>query len=1379
MTNSRGLPDLIAEDAENALGDVSRRAPELPSLVPEGATNLREGVPSLGQNSDTHSRTRSSRISPLEGIGLSVVDEMASLFGKRDIGGKQLERWQNENPGLHFSSQLAGMMVPYLGWEMAAGKVALKGSTLAARSGDLARKVTTNPLGQGFIKQTAIFAPFEAVRAVSMASNGDGVDKIVRDVGLSLGVAGVAGSAIDGVKAFGRNSRLSSGTHWIAKELQYTPEEWKLSPAQTILRDLDGWRNANRGGVDFASDRWQDTEAFRHRLVNEIMQEGVGTAAAQRKSAFPKIAVGDVFSTQKIKGQAPRITFEIHDMFASNPGLRTRKLDKKSEAGGMISESYGPRTGPKGYAPFKTAFKEITGHEISATNITNIQYPRILQARAKTKTPVREWFDDNFTKIGKRSWITQEDGTGMFIMATKEKNSSRYALFKTDNPNIWNVSGAQWNQQLSNLYHVKLGVGGQPLLNTDKLFKPFVMDRSAALKHSNSAQIQLDLKANINPAAVTLAQSGELPAKGLRKAFGGEAVPWLGQLFRDTFAPGKFKFADPVANVIRTSWQAGYRISTARVTSRVFGEVRDELTLTQLMGNLAKVRKPSKLISALRVIEKSEKLTKDFIDHVYLDAPLDAAMASGVDDVVYQALKAMDDNALEEISLLQKTQAAAGMKIMTNLQQHMGLSRRWDDWIVDIKLDGKKISAVSGKTKAEAERLADQLKKEAIDQGYSLDTGTPYDYLSGRRTSNKDAVARLQDSDNHTRELLLMNSFDGTKSKELQQILARWQNKRMFQRTGVQGFNRSETIAEVLSDHMNGLMALSRQENTIANNMVFASDWLELTARNTDEAAKLGKEINLLTGGRPLMHNIEEAITKAASPVLGKDAGQKIASGLNSAMFVGTLGVANLAYATLNILSPLVQTLPHIAYLRHAPDSRVAHFYESMPALSANNRVLGDFNYLSPMKMAFAGTKRLHKPDKMMNEMLRRSTANNVIDQGMLDAAVGQDAVMGKIMTPFQKSSDAGELMDTMMKGMTYVADRSERFARIQSIAIATEVGEKLFKLSDPDKLFPFVEDFVSNTMYSYRTVDRSAAFQGPFGSVLGLFKTWLTNYVSWMGEYAGNIGHGGGTALLTSNIYAGMVGGMGATQVGQVGDFITRIAADKTMAEYMYSTFENEDADALLHGLPAFLGLSLQGNTALPGANAIRDIEMLSNVASWDMATAMGKVAGDGLEKWYLFGEAPWESRQWRNQLVRATQVKTLYRAQALTQENMIQSLSTGYPALQNPTVGDKVLYALGFAPIDLARGYDAYEAGMRVQDRNKTIRRKLALQYIEAQSQDGGDRNVAMEGFRNDLRSYPQFTWKSIMRSVDGISKSLGQSPAERRVRDKDARERLIPFE
>lgn len=1329
-------------------------------------------------------------IDPISGTLMSALDSTVSLMGFDDaVGGKELDQWQRQNPGLNMASSIIGLMVPYGGWYAAAAKVGFRGKTLMGAGNAAAAKLTVNPFAQGVVQNAVIFAPFETARAASRFVAGDDAGDIARGAAFDLALGSVAGGAVNSLAQIGSKTSLLSGNHWLVKEMGYNKETWANTPAQVKLRDFNSWSMRNGNKIDLNSPKWLEMEGFRTRARNRILTERISPNVAKTGIGSINMNVGRVFSnTANAEEGAENIGHLFEDMFAIMPGRQKRNVladtkGKKAKKAVIATSVRAPTKAGTGFKPFIEGWKKVVGMPLSDGLLQNIQYPRLLtQALPKKKKvgdinldaidlgdasertgKLDKFFQENTTQIGRGFYMTREADDGMYIMAKKSpEDASQWAIWKTDRPGLFAPSQDAAASAFADMYEISVKGINVP---DAQAFRPYQLERPL-LEGSDSMAVGYNIKANAHPALVASASDGD---KGAMRALLGNSAGWVGQLLRENFAPGVMRYADPSARAMRFAQKAALRVNLKKTTDRVLGKIPDNVSFRQAFGDMAKMRNASPLVKTLRDVGKDQNLVDELVKYAYMDTPVSVALEEGATPVVLKALKLMDENADTEIKSYQAIQKYLGHKVSPALKEHLGLSRRWDDWTVPVYEDGRKVSVLSAPTKEGAAKLAKELQAEMQGLGKSVDFDDPFETLVKSNESAFGSITpKMIDTDNWQKQQILIQSFEGTPSSDLQRALSSARRRTFKKRTGIKGFKQDGGIADLLENHYNTLASVSASEASLAHNAVWADHVLELAARNPREAQLLAAETRMMQGGVQLEHRLEKIASDVMAPMLGRNGAQKLANGINSTMFTATLGLANLAYATTNIVSPLMQTMPHLMWLNRAAPESLAPYYRDIPAI-VGGKITGTVGMLDQSKLMWVGMTNMKNPDAATRGVLSELLSDGTLDQRMLDSFVGNNSVMGKLANPFGEATTGGQIAETLMKTTNFLADKSETAARLYTVSVASKLGQG-WGLSGAE-LSNFARNMVDNTMYSYKTIDRAAAFQGPFGSMLGLFKTWMSNFIGWQMQYAGNIGHGGGSALALTNVMGASIGGIGGTPVGMFAENLSRITTDKSLSEQLYAHTDQTVSDAIFFGAPSFLGVSLQGNTALPGANVTRDLEMFYNVASWQMATQLSKSVGEGFGRWHATGDAPWEDRGWRNRFIRATQVKTAYRIQASVQGEAIASLSTGYPALKAPTTGDKVAYMAGFNPVDLDREYEAYEVGTRVQDRNRKIRRILALKYIEAESLRGPDRREAMQSYQSDLRAYPQFDHGSIMRSVKGISKNLGLSPTERRVKDKEA--------
>ena len=351
------------------------------------------------------------------------------------------------------------------------------------------------------------------------------------------------------------------------------------------------------------------------------------------------------------------------------------------------------------------------------------------------------------------------------------------------------------------------------------------------------------------------------------------------------------------------------------------------------------------------------------------------------------------------------------------------------------------------------------------------------------------------------------------------------------------------------------------------------------------------------------------------------------------------------------------------------------------------------------------------------------------------------------------------------------MADNSERVSRLHAAAQGTKYAEDILGMTDPDDIYRFARDFTRNTMFGYRTVDRPTLFRGATGSSFGLFKNWVTHQMFWSARYAGDIGQGGGSALLMMNALTGLVGGIGATHAGAFARGLSSLVSTPDQHKELYN--ENDPlTDAFLYGTPAFLGFTLQGNSALPGSNPARDITQMFSFANIQQGRLIADSIGGGLRHWQLTGQAPWEDRQWRHKAVRATGIKPLYRTFQATGQDGIRSLSTGNPIIKEMSMGDKLLFGLGLNPTELTKEYQLNQRVRSAQDA-RSERGAIFGRQLQ-QAINAGDHREAFEIHqRAIIAGIPS---DSLERSVKARDRNDSKGLAERAARNPDVRARFF---
>jgi hypothetical protein len=241
------------------------------------------------------------------------------------------------------------------------------------------------------------------------------------------------------------------------------------------------------------------------------------------------------------------------------------------------------------------------------------------------------------------------------------------------------------------------------------------------------------------------------------------------------------------------------------------------------------------------------------------------------------------------------------------------------------------------------------------------------------------------------------------------------------------------------------------------------------------------------------------------------------------------------------------------------------------------------------------------------------------------------------------------------------------------------------------EQLYRFAKEFTNNTMFLYGTADRARVITGPMGSAFGMFKNWQMHYMGWMAEYTGQgIMNGQWAPFMWMNAGTAMVGGLGALPLYSTANAFSEYATDESILSHVYDMFGGEEAsDAVFMGVPALFGVSLQGSAAAPFSDPARDASMLYSFVHWDRMRALGKAVGTAIDTYSVTGDHPGRDPLVRDQFARALLPRSIYRSMAVVEGNYVKSLSTGYPAIGDVGPVQRLMFAAGFNPVEVEKGY------------------------------------------------------------------------------------------
>jgi hypothetical protein len=460
---------------------------------------------------------------------------------------------------------------------------------------------------------------------------------------------------------------------------------------------------------------------------------------------------------------------------------------------------------------------------------------------------------------------------------------------------------------------------------------------------------------------------------------------------------------------------------------------------------------------------------------------------------------------------------------------------------------------------------------------------------------------------------------------------------------------------------------------------------------------------------------------KVLAPMLGTNSATRIVGITNTAMFNLQLGALKLAYPIVNALQFVQTTIPEAAYVMgKLPEGTLAEKY-SFFAAGGSRGPVGGMGVLSPIKLMYSSMKEMAKPSSELSAAFQRAVNDRVIDPRIVEGYVGESAIA---IRDYKKALGSGKDFAEWLRAVSeYMPAQTERMSRTHTFTVGHGIARDFLRNKDgsvlnPEQVYSFARQFTENTMYLYSAADKPRVFTTPAGSAMGLFKNWMFHYMASMGEYASaGFTQNNWAPLLWQTTGTAALGGLAATPLMWAADGFSHMWSKKGIMEQAYGQF-GAGGDAIMLGLPAAItGISLYSQVNSPVANPARDAASMFSVATWDRMKYAGKAAGAAFDRWQTTGDHPANAPGVRELLARAFAPTTVYRSMQAANDGEIRSLGTGYPIVKNVPAHHRMLYGLGFNPVELDRGQAVANQLWENEQTHRTQVAKLSKAWADAQ--------------------------------------------------------------
>lgn len=1121
--------------------------------------------------------------------------------------------------------------------------------------------INKRPFLAGAAREAARFAPFEAGRVLASQVVGDrDIADMSSEAAINLALGAGIGGALESI--------LSAGSRAVplASLAPGIDVAAPLQIQQRYLEELKATPNIlpeNAANIEFKLREFRDL--------------------ARQESLPPKSRYVGVLEDRPVGGENLSKLF-ITDTKAST--LRRRKFvhGRGNFATRQEWEDYAKNAG------LPANFEDYA------------QFPRVVDFVGKSATQQATVQDRVITNaldsIGDGWHLGREVDDGLFVMAKKVKGTpgrgnpdDSWVIFKTDSPGKFAPKAQRW----ANIVTGKNAWNPQSLVSKDG---GEVYDTLTAFRDKFPLVNYRALSAD--PKGIANALNKVLPRQTMRG--GNELIERLRGAVLEYLTPARLQFAkSPRANWIHNGARAAYDAADNMAQRVLSGALKIDPT-RDIFFNTLRGQKGAFGSSSIRgIIETLDDAEIEGLWRVWRDGLQGESLAARVAD---GSISSKVAGAAEELGKLDdllwndlnKTRKAVGDVEVQKRSGHYGLSRQWlgDSRIALRGGDGKVVAVASGFNRRGAQKEAERLKERLNEEGIAATIAEEFQ-ISETAAIPKD----LRPEISHRGFLL--------------------------EQQGVRGFRwdlEPFTRQELLEAYENGVRSRLRYQANLAVNDVFMSDLAKLMKEDPHSYKMLTARLNDLAGVQGPLSQIQNKLAdQLLAPMLGQNSASKIVQISNTAMFQLQLAAGKMGFPIANAVTFMQNVVPEVAFITDAAATTKAGRYTYFAASGTQGPVgsVGSINPLTLMKDSF---REMRKPSPELNAAIERAINERVIDPRLVEEYIGETATKLTDLRSAMKSP--GGFVSWLRAASEFLPAMTERFSRGHAFTVGHMLGRDHLGITDPDTLYRFARQFTENTMYLYSTADRPRLYTTPAGSMFGLFKNWMTNYIGTTLEYTGEgLVHNNWAPLMWQTAGTFAVGGLSATPLYMAADGFSRAFTGNGILQSTYELFNGEDewiGDGFMYGLPPLLSggmISIYSQTASPLANPMRDGNMLFSTVHWDRAQYLGRAIGAAWDGWQATGEHPGSNTKVIDNLARALAPVTLYRTMGAAQEGVIKSLASGYPITTDAGVMDRLFYSMGLNPVELDKAYAVADELFRERDARQRHIGRLGQAFADAQ--------------------------------------------------------------
>jgi hypothetical protein len=890
-------------------------------------------------------------------------------------------------------------------------------------------------------------------------------------------------------------------------------------------------------------------------------------------------------------------------------------------------------------------------------------------------------------------WLMGKEENGLYVIAKKTRGqfgkgdaSDRWVIFKTDMPGTYLPKHKAWSDKMmeSNSWQT----ASQPL---EGIGGPYGGMRDFQRQFGKEVIETIDTPGKIKA----------LLPKNLGRA-SSEVVKMVSDGAREYLAPRAAQMRKSALG-FQTLMTAkfGHDIADTMAHEIVFGKIapdaknafRQAVSPSKIDPDVDSI---SSIFSGLSDDQVNEvvKLRNELVDPA--GPAYDALIAGGtLSSAARQAADRLEVLAdvmnLDHQKLAQFLGKPGGERAIGDL----GLGRKWEgDARIALRDEsGKVVSVVSGKTKKRAQETAARVVRE----NPGLHIAEQID-VSKMKGMDKAALAAIP------AEIKATIGGGGT--------------------PGLRGFKGDYEVIdrkELLKDFQEAYASKLKWQARMGEEDLLSQSISLLSETDPTTARILSDRLRDLRGEPSKFAQWQNDFTdQALAPIIGPNSASKIVSATNQGLIQWHLGMGNLAFPIMNLFSFATNLIPEMAMVIGASTKDLSGLYTYFLAGGTKGPVAAGA-LLSPLKVMYKSIREMMNPSEQMQRFYARGAADSTTQPRVAEEYAGQNAT--KVQDLKEAFSGVAGFAGWTRALSEWLMTNSERMSRIHAFTASYVMGRDVLGIVDEGKLYQFTKEMTDRSMFNYTTADRPRIFTTPAGSAVGLFKTWMMNYMAMMLEYSGQAVKGNVAPLFWQTAGTAAVGGVAATPLYWIADGFSRAFTDKDLLQQTYDNLSEGPADALMFGMPAALtGISLYSQSSTPFSNPQRDASMLWSMVLMNRAEALGRVAGLAIDNWRATGQHPGSSAAVRDAMIQALAPSTVARAvSAFSGEDMIRSLASGYPLVSSMTISDRIAYAVKLNPVEMDRAMAVADTLYRDRAAMDAEVKRLGRAFVEAQ--DNGD--------------------------------------------------------